>query len=86
MEGHAVCFPITAGENAIGVALDKTGVSKLPGVGYSIRWFLFSDITDYPTRILAYSKWLNKGLPLRLRERRQVGCELYERMYTAYAE
>ncbi|KAL1998506.1 hypothetical protein VTN02DRAFT_6054 [Thermoascus thermophilus] len=35
--------------------------------------------------ILAYSKWLNKGLPLRLRERRKVARELHQRMYTAFA-
>ncbi|KAL2009180.1 hypothetical protein VTN00DRAFT_7374 [Thermoascus crustaceus] len=35
--------------------------------------------------ILAYSKWLNKGLPLRLRERRKAARELHQRMYTAFA-
>lgn len=38
------------------------------------------------TRLIAYSKWINKGLPLRLKERRQVARELHQRMYSAFAE
>jgi hypothetical protein len=38
------------------------------------------------TRLVAYSKWINKGLPLRLKERRQVARELHQRMYSAFAE
>ncbi|PWY67499.1 hypothetical protein BO70DRAFT_166492 [Aspergillus heteromorphus CBS 117.55] len=36
--------------------------------------------------LLAYCKWLNKGLPLRLKERRQVARALHREMYSAYAE
>ncbi|PYH98735.1 hypothetical protein BO71DRAFT_394898 [Aspergillus ellipticus CBS 707.79] len=35
--------------------------------------------------LLAYCKWLNKGLPLRLKERRQVARDLHQEMYSAFA-
>ncbi|EYE96215.1 uncharacterized protein EURHEDRAFT_498305 [Aspergillus ruber CBS 135680] len=65
---------------------DMPSVFQLPRERMQLEWLWIKQAFQNFLGILAYSKWLNKGLPLRLRERRQVGCELYERMYTAYAE
>ncbi|ODM18417.1 hypothetical protein SI65_06288 [Aspergillus cristatus] len=65
---------------------DMPSIFQLPRERMQLEWLWIKQAFQNFLGILAYSKWLNKGLPLRLRERRQVACELYERMYTAYAE
>lgn len=36
-------------------------------------------------RVIAYSRYFNKGLPLELKERRQIAQDFHRRMLTAFA-
>ncbi|KAB8236818.1 uncharacterized protein BDW43DRAFT_225665 [Aspergillus alliaceus] len=65
---------------------DMPSIFQQPKERLQLEWLWLKSGFQNFIGILAYCRWLNKGLPLRLKERRQVARELHERMYSAFAE
>jgi protein MBA1 len=61
-------------------------IFQQPKERLQLEWLWLKNAVQNFLGLIAYSKWINKGLPLRLKERRQVARELHQRMYSAFAE
>ncbi|KAJ9236477.1 hypothetical protein DTO169E5_5749 [Paecilomyces variotii] len=60
-------------------------IFEQPRERLQMEWLWLKSAFQNFVGLLAYSKWINKGLPLRLKERRQVARELHKAMYSAFA-
>ncbi|PLB35653.1 uncharacterized protein BDW47DRAFT_109923 [Aspergillus candidus] len=65
---------------------DMPSIFHQPAERLRLEWLWLKTGFQNFLGLLAYCKWVNKGLPLRLKERRQVAGELHQRMYTAFAD
>ncbi|KAF9888419.1 hypothetical protein FE257_008697 [Aspergillus nanangensis] len=65
---------------------DMPSIFQQPTERLQLEWLWLKTGFQNFIGLLAYSKWLNKGLPLRLKERRQVAQDLHQRMYAAFAD
>ncbi|KAL2219136.1 hypothetical protein M432DRAFT_545617 [Thermoascus aurantiacus ATCC 26904] len=64
---------------------DMPSFFEQPRQRLHLEWLSLKTAVQNFLGILAYSKFFNKGLPLRLRERRKAARALHQRMYTAFA-
>ncbi|KAF7173950.1 hypothetical protein CNMCM5623_006232 [Aspergillus felis] len=65
---------------------DMPSIFQQPKERLQLEWLWLKNAVQNFLGLIAYSKWINKGLPLRLKERRQVARELHQRMYSAFAD
>ncbi|RHZ70526.1 hypothetical protein CDV55_104968 [Aspergillus turcosus] len=65
---------------------DMPSIFQQPKERLRLEWLWLKNAAQNFLGLIAYSKWINKGLPLRLKERRQVARELHQRMYSAFAD
>ncbi|KAK1141635.1 hypothetical protein N8T08_008899 [Aspergillus melleus] len=65
---------------------DMPSIFQQPYERLRMEWLWMKTGAQNFLGLLAYSKWLNKGLPLRLKERRQVARNLHQQMYSTFAE
>ncbi|EAW09220.1 uncharacterized protein ACLA_034230 [Aspergillus clavatus NRRL 1] len=65
---------------------DMPSIFQQPKERMQLEWLWLKNAFQNFLGLLAYSKWINKGLPLRLKERRQIARELHQRMYSAFAD
>ncbi|KKK24901.1 hypothetical protein ARAM_000136 [Aspergillus rambellii] len=64
---------------------DMPSIFQQPAERLKLEWLWVKTGFQNFLGLLAYSKWLNKGLPLRLKERRQVARDFHQMMYSAFA-
>ncbi|KKA18506.1 hypothetical protein T310_7543 [Rasamsonia emersonii CBS 393.64] len=64
---------------------DMPSIFHQPRERLRMEWLSLKMWAQNLMGVLAYSKYFNKGLPLRFRERRKVARELHQKMYTAFA-
>ncbi|PWY79421.1 hypothetical protein BO94DRAFT_626330 [Aspergillus sclerotioniger CBS 115572] len=64
---------------------DMPSIFHQPSERLHMEWLWVKSAFQNFVALLAYSKWINKGLPLRLKERRQVALDLHKTMYSAFA-
>ncbi|RAL06408.1 uncharacterized protein BO80DRAFT_11752 [Aspergillus ibericus CBS 121593] len=64
---------------------DLPSIFHQPSERLHMEWLWIKSAFQNFISLLAYCKWVNKGLPLRLKERRQVALSLHKSMYTAFA-
>ncbi|KAL1962437.1 hypothetical protein VTN77DRAFT_9708 [Rasamsonia byssochlamydoides] len=64
---------------------DMPSIFQQPRERLQMEWLWVKSWFQNMAGIILYSKWFNKGLPLRLRERRKVARDLHRQMYTAFA-
>ncbi|KAL2866021.1 uncharacterized protein BJX67DRAFT_152350 [Aspergillus lucknowensis] len=64
---------------------DLPSIFQQPNERLRFEWLWLKSGFQNFASLVAYSKIQIKGLPLRLRERRQVARELHKRMYSAFA-
>ncbi|PLB52357.1 hypothetical protein P170DRAFT_453761 [Aspergillus steynii IBT 23096] len=65
---------------------DMPSIFTQPSERLRMEWLWMKTSFQNFLGLLAYTKWLNKGLPLRLKERRQVARDLHQQMYSAFAD
>ncbi|KAF7585337.1 hypothetical protein BBP40_011221 [Aspergillus hancockii] len=65
---------------------DMPSIFTQPTERLQMEWLWLKTGFQNILGLLAYCKWVNKGLPLRLTERRQVARQLHQRMYSAFAD
>jgi protein MBA1 len=61
-------------------------VAESTSCGCCGRIFVMANHSSRTTRIVAYAKFINKKMPLRLRDRKRAALDLHKRMYNAFAE
>ncbi|EHA20048.1 hypothetical protein CBS63078_7245 [Aspergillus niger] len=64
---------------------DMPSIFQQPSERLHMEWLWIKSAFQNFIGVLAYCKWLNKGLALRLKERRQIAAEYHKKMYTAFA-
>ncbi|THC98030.1 hypothetical protein EYZ11_002456 [Aspergillus tanneri] len=65
---------------------DMPSIFQQPSERLRMEWLWLKSGVQNFLGMVVYSKWLNTGLPLRLRERRYVARDLHKLMYSAFAE
>ncbi|OOF98572.1 hypothetical protein ASPCADRAFT_204326 [Aspergillus carbonarius ITEM 5010] len=64
---------------------DLPSIFHQPSERLHMEWLWVKSAFQNFVALLAYCKWINKGLPLGLKERRQVALDLHKTMYSAFA-
>ncbi|KAE8328388.1 hypothetical protein BDV39DRAFT_192005 [Aspergillus sergii] len=65
---------------------DMPSIFQQPQERLQLEWLWLKSGFQNFLGLVAYCKWFNSGLPLRLKERRQAARELHQRMYSAFAK